>query len=71
MHYVNQVGLSRSNRYLLLGKACREKATESFWVMLNLETSLNTLMNELQISKNCKSAHLTMICVTKVLKTCL
>ena len=77
MHYVNQVGLSRISRFIkrdfrtIPVNFDQLKAYKSFWVMQNQEISLNTLMNEQRISRNCKSAHLTMICVTKVLKTCL
>ena len=73
MHYVNQVGLSLTNWYVLrdfctfLVNSGQLKAYSSFWVMQNPETSLNTLMNEQQISRNCKSAHRTMIYVTKVI----
>ena len=73
MHYVNQVGLSRINRFIkrdfrtILVNFDQLKACNSFWVMQNPETSLNTLMNEQQISRNCKSAHRTMIYVTKVI----
>ena len=73
MHYVNQVGLSCSSRYVkcdfctILVNFDQLKAFKSFWVMQNPEISLNILMNEQRISKNCKSAHRTMIYVTKVI----
>ena len=73
MHYVNQVGLSLTNWYVLrdfctfLVNSGQLKAYNSFWVMQNPETSLSTLMNEQQISRNCKNAHRTMIYVTKVI----
>ena len=73
MHYVNQVGLSRISRFIkrdfrtIPVNFDQLKAYKSFWVMQNPEISLNTLMNEQQISRNCKSAHRTMIYVTKVI----
>ena len=75
MHYVNKARLSPTNRYVVRAfydtgqlNSGQLIACKSFWVMLNPEISLNTLMNEQRISRNCKSAHRTMICVIKVHK---